>query len=174
MQLGCLKNGARSVGTTPGTEPGEKDDMTKITHHCEECGEQVTEFCEKHPQAPVTSIISSTRTIQVKAKDVRWLTSQAFPGYHGRKATIDASGRVTFHDLHWGGGSCNQYIAVRMSDGARADLEIGNAPWACPTEGARVEIPEGIAIIESSVFCGKPMPLRIYVHPSNVGRFLSK
>lgn len=32
--------------------------QSKITHHCEECGAQVSEFCEAHPKAAIASAIS--------------------------------------------------------------------------------------------------------------------
>ncbi len=29
-----------------------------VTHHCDACGDQVTEFCPAHPGAPVLSILA--------------------------------------------------------------------------------------------------------------------
>ena len=33
--------------------------MSKVSHHCSVCGEQVDEFCADHPSATVESIVSS-------------------------------------------------------------------------------------------------------------------
>ena len=29
-----------------------------ISHHCDECGERVTEWCPAHPNAPIVSVVS--------------------------------------------------------------------------------------------------------------------
>ena len=38
------------------------------------------------------------------------------------------------------------------------------APWVNPIEGKRVEVPEGVAVVEHSIFCGKDCGITIYVN----------
>lgn len=49
---------------------------------------------------------------------------------------------------------------------------MGNSPWTALAEGKTVALQPGIAIVEKSVFCGKEMALRVYIHPDNMVKFL--
>jgi hypothetical protein len=44
-------------------------------------------------------------------------------------------------------------------------------PMRGPAHSA-IEIPEGVAIVEHSIFQGKDAGIRIYVNPANMGKFL--
>jgi hypothetical protein len=105
-------------------------------------------------------------------KDVQSVTDAAFPEYRGRKFKIEARTTLTLSGVHWDGGSRSEFRAVRLTDNGVASLDTSAAPWNCKVEGSRVEIPEGVAIVEHSIFCGKDMGLRVYVHPANMQKFL--
>lgn len=107
-------------------------------------------------------------TFSVPAKEIRWLTDCAFPGYKKRKVNIEVTEKVYFSNTFWDGGSRNQYVAVRLESGEKAVLSKGSSPWNAIAEGKTVQLEPGIAIVEQSCFCGKDMPLRVYLHPSNV------
>lgn len=113
------------------------------------------------------------RTIKARKGDVSWLTSVAFPEYSGRRFAIRVSPTVYLSDLHWAGGTRNEYRAVRMDDGAAAELETGT-PWAGIPEGTPVEIPVGVAIVEHSYFCGKDCGITVHIHPDNAARLLPR
>jgi hypothetical protein len=95
--------------------------------------------------------------------DLKAICKQAFPSYRGRKIREDRSGRVSFYDLNWSGGTRNTYRAVRLNDGASSGFDGSSPPpWANPMEGASVTIPAGYVIVEETIFCGKGPWMRIY------------
>jgi len=113
------------------------------------------------------------KSFKVAAKEVKWLTEPAFASKK-RTVTIEVSETVSFYNTFWDGGSKNTYRAVRLLDGKVAELETGSSPWAAIAEGKSMTLEPGIAIVEESVFCGKIMPLRIHLHPSNITPFLKE
>ena len=112
-----------------------------------------------------------TDTIKVLRAEVRAVVDASFPAYRGRSFRVVPSGRVTFADLHWDGGTRSEYKAVRLAGGRAAELSIG-LPWASPTEGRTVDIPPGFVVVEHSQFCGKDCGINIYCHPGDVGAML--
>ena len=109
--------------------------------------------------------------ITVPAKELSWLTKPAF-ATKKRDVKVEIKTTVTFFNTFWDGGSKNTYRAVRLADGHVASLDIGSAPWTAVAEGKTVELEPGVAIVEESVFCGKTMPLRVYLHPTNAAPLL--
>lgn len=104
---------------------------------------------------------------RVSAKEVKWLTGCAFAS-NKREVRIVVTDKVSFHGTFWDGGSRNKFIAVKLESGESASLAIGSSPWNAAAEGKTVELQPGFAIVEETVFCGKLMPLTVYLHPSNV------
>lgn len=105
---------------------------------------------------------------KVSAKEVRWLTEASGFVSKKRQVTIDVVSKVSFYGTFWDGGSRNEYVAVKLDSGKAVALDTGSAPWGAIAEGKTVDLLPGYAIVEYSVFCGKEMPLRVYLHPSNV------
>jgi hypothetical protein len=104
-------------------------------------------------------------------KMIRSVALRAFPNYKGRKIRADWSGRVSFYDLNWSGGTRNQYRSVHLSDGQTRSMP-NLAPWVNPIEGQSAAIPPGCAVVEHSMFCGRDLGLRVYF-PSSDGRVLT-
>lgn len=109
---------------------------------------------------------------KVKAKDIRWLTDQAF-STKKRTVTVEVAEKVNPYNTFWDGGSKNSYRAVKLATGETAELITGNSPWSAIAEGVAIPLEPGIAVVEESVFCGKLMPLRVYIHPANLAPFLN-
>jgi hypothetical protein len=87
----------------------------------------------------------------------------AFPGYDGRKFQVAYGVKSMSVRSYWDGGSRSSFVAVNLST-----LQTKAAPNSHPifdhVEGVdRVEIPEGFAIVEHIIFCGKDLGLRIHV-----------
>lgn len=97
-----------------------------------------------------------------KTKAVKEILKITFPDYAGRKFFLDNSGKVSFYDTNWGGGTKNSYVAVRLADGAVSKME-DYAPWANPVEGKTFEIPEGFAVVKRSWFCGQESGVTIHL-----------
>lgn len=109
--------------------------------------------------------------MKCKKADVWKVAGRAFPSYKGRSFAIEAAERVTLHDLNWGGGTRNQYVAVELA-GERVNAPEVPAPWRHQAEGQTLDIPEGWAVVEHSIFCGVDMGLRVYVNPKNLAALL--
>ena len=104
--------------------------------------------------------------LRVKAKDYKWLTDSAFSS-RKRELIIIVTDKVSIYNTFWDGGSKNTYKAVQLESGNTANLITGSSPWTAISEGKSIQLEPGIAIVEQSVFCGKDMPLRVYIHPDN-------
>jgi len=111
-------------------------------------------------------------TIKVRKADVAEVLARTFPSYRGRTFRIVTRERITFSNMHWGGGSRNEYRALRLSDGALGPIPAGSAPWASPTEGLAVDLPPGVVVAEHVTFCGKDLGIRFHVNPATVARML--
>jgi hypothetical protein len=109
--------------------------------------------------------------ITVRAKEIAWLTRPAF-ATKKHDVRVEVKTTVTFFNTFWDGGSKNTYRAVRLSDSNVASLDTGSSPWTAVAEGKTVELEPGVAIVEESIFQGKHMPLRVYLHPSNAAPLL--
>lgn len=83
----------------------------------------------------------------------RMIAKSAFPEFRGRKIHVRQTGTVTFSDLNWSGGTRSWFVALQTETGRTNRLAVP-APWANPVEGKTVEIPQGVVVVEKSVFCG--------------------
>lgn len=120
------------------------------------------------------SELASVLGVQVSKKDVLPIVRASFPEWNGRKIRVKASESVRLHDLNWSGGTRSQYRACTINGAsieAKRDLNAP-APWDNQYEGAKCDIPQGIAIVEHSFFCGKDSGLRIHVNPLDMPKFL--
>ena len=94
----------------------------------------------------------------------------SFPDYTGRKFHAQITKSVWFHDLNWGGGSRNQYVALTRNGDVRGMLV--EAPWKECREGQEFEIPAGVFVVEHCYFCGHDMGITIYVNPADAPKEL--
>lgn len=114
------------------------------------------------------------QTNKVKKSELPAEILAAFPDYKGRKFAVCLTDRVTFSDLHWGGGTRNSYKLVPLVEGATAEALTVGLPWNSPTEGATVALPAGFAVVEHSYFCGRDVGLRVYVNPTTTAGFVAQ
>lgn len=110
--------------------------------------------------------------MKVRKQDVWAVVERAFPEYRGRKFALRARGSVVLSDLHWSGGTRNQYCAVALDDSGRANALQLPAPWFHNAEGAECVIPEGWAVVEHTHYCGKDMGITVHVRPDAVAKLL--
>ena len=108
--------------------------------------------------------------IKITKAQIKPILVRTFPEYTGRKFALEFAERITFWDLNWGGGTRNQYIAVR-ADGAVAGVPAP-APWDNPYEGLTVNLVPEVLIIKHSFFCGRDMGITVYAHPSYAPKWL--
>ena len=103
-------------------------------------------------------------------KAVKAILNATFPNWRGRKVFVNGSGKVSFHDTNWGGGTRNEYKAItyRIANGKLliddTDHLTAPAPWNNTIESQRVQLPEGVAVVEHSYFCGKDCGVTIHLN----------
>lgn len=100
------------------------------------------------------------------------VVGRVFSEYRGRKFAIKFVDRITFSNTNWGGGTKNEYAAVK-SNGARVFLDAP-APWENPVEGATLEMPPDVLIVMRSWFCGREMGCTIFAHPVHIPKWLTE
>jgi predicted DNA-binding protein (UPF0251 family) len=105
------------------------------------------------------------KTMPAEAKRIFKL---AFPSYNGKKFKLRGTEIINMAS-YWDGGSRDYYVVVRI-DGATLTVPQQSAfdkPVAGVTE---FSIPEGFAVVEHSIFCGKDMGLTLHVPPSRMAQ----
>lgn len=96
-------------------------------------------------------------------------------GYTGKKfqvvvtesVTIPAEAGLWFH------GSRDLYKVVELFSGRRQEAPNQHLdPWTSARQARKVELRDGYAVVEHSIFQGKDMGLTIYINPVNATAFL--
>lgn len=73
----------------------------------------------------------------------------------------------------WSGGSRDSYYGIDLATGESAALPWGqSAPWSGERKEATVTLQPGKVVVCHSMFCGKDMGLRFFLHPSNAAALL--
>ena len=94
--------------------------------------------------------------------------------YTGKKFQVEITDSVRLYNTYWSGGSRNTYTVTSLIDGASKSVGANStAPQFGPcSDGAKLPVLPGFAVIEHSIFCGKDMGLTFYIHPDNAAKFL--
>jgi hypothetical protein len=112
--------------------------------------------------------------MRLDRKDVpRWMIA-AFPNYKGKTFAVEVTEKVELCDDSWEGGSKTTYMGVNMVtyQAAPQPKEYGN-PFTNPQGGVpTVSLLPNMAIVAHSIFCGKDMGLKAYIHPDNMTKLL--
>lgn len=88
----------------------------------------------------------------------------AFPEYRGRKFTARTQATYTMEN-YWDGGSRVYVKAVNLATGLVVEAaRVSTNPYNKAAH-AEFEIPQGVAMIEHSFFCGKDCGLTFIVAP---------
>jgi hypothetical protein len=112
-------------------------------------------------------------SIKIEAKRVRNIIEATFPDNHKRSVYVNV-GSVYLCGLNWSGGTKREYRACTIDGKAIENkYDMGApAPWNNPFEGKRIDVPEGVAVVEGGYFCGKKSTLRITVNAANMPKLL--
>ena len=110
----------------------------------------------------------------VERTQVAAIVAGTYPDYRGNKIRVIPAETVTFQNLNWQGGTRSQYRACDLSGGPLGSLDKWNQvhPDRNAAEGGEIRLPEGAAIVEHSLFCGKDTGLRIYIRPADMPNLL--
>ena len=102
--------------------------------------------------------------------------SQFVRGYKGRKP-IKVQATTSFHvSDYWSEGSRDYTSFIDLNTGSHLSYEqVGfvkqtqSNPFNLPI--GEVALRPGLVVVVNSVFCGKPMPPRLYCHLSDFDKF---
>lgn len=107
--------------------------------------------------------------------DAAHVPAQLRGAYRGSKFAVEVCERVHIPaDAGlWSGGSRATYTALRVSDGASIPFPGQSAaPWDASRTGREVALVPGMAVVRASMFRGKDMGLKFYLHPSDAAPLL--
>lgn len=101
--------------------------------------------------------------------------SQLRRGYSGRKfqAIISDTVNIPAHAGLWSGGSRDIFKLVNLATGeARAASDDNSVSWSDQCKPHTINLRPGFAVVEHTIFCGKDLGLRFYVHPADAAKLL--
>jgi sulfur carrier protein ThiS len=102
------------------------------------------------------------QSFKATKKQVWDIVGKAFPGYTGRKFSVELAESVTVHDLNWDGGTKNEYIAVAVN-GEMKPIRTGHTQFD-PLDGKQIALTPNFVIVQHSYFCGVDCGIRIWAH----------
>lgn len=107
------------------------------------------------------------------APEIARIIRAADPTYRKREASILAREHCTISGTYWDEGSRSTYHAVDLRTMRQLPAPQYNPPqFGGPATDPTVAIPEGVAIVETGIFQGKPATARVYVNPANMARLI--
>lgn len=110
--------------------------------------------------------------IYTKDSEVRRIASLAFPNYSGHKFKLSASPPSRL-DSCWGGGSRDFYVLIDLASGNSIPIPENGTPFS---NGGQIftlsALPQNIALVQHTIFCGKDLGITVYVNADNLNKYL--
>ncbi len=114
--------------------------------------------------------MNSTK-VSIKDPAIRKIVTACYPEYKGRKISVEA--RTSYRmSNYWDGGSRDYAIAYHLESGMTREPSVVTTNPMRGQAHSEIQIPEGIAIVEHSIFQGKDVGIRILVNPANMAKLL--
>ena len=108
------------------------------------------------------------------APEVLRVIRAASASYKKRSASVVATDEVELHGTYWDGGSRSTYTAVDLATmRSRGAPQYAPPQFGGPRQAPRVVIPDGVAIVETGVFCGKTASACVYVNHATFAKLLT-
>ena len=104
--------------------------------------------------------------IHTRAPEIVQVLKTAFPEYNGHKFQLKTLTNGLSVGSYWSGGSRSYFKLVNL-----ATLKTMNVPESRKPIIAN-NVPDGVALAQHDIFCGKDMGLILHVLPSNLSRLL--
>ena len=110
------------------------------------------------------------KIIQLKgAPEIRRVIQAADASYRKTSAMLTVQSRVTLSGTYWSDGSRTTYHAVEIATGRVLPAPQYDPPqYGGPRQDPTVDIPDGVAIVATGVFCGKTATASVYINPRTV------
>jgi len=111
----------------------------------------------------------SSLTLTGKEPLVQRICSAAFPSYSGRKFRLDVAESVDIRS-YWSDGSRETFVFVDLATLSKRVHVPSNGNGFDPDirDASDVRIPDGVACVKHSIFCGKDTGLTIIVNPQTM------
>lgn len=109
------------------------------------------------------------------APEVVSVARRGFPSYSGRKFKICAFRGPMSLASCWAGGSRDLYALVAVdgsASSARASVPQNGSGFERIPDLELRDLPDGMALVEHTIFCGKDLGLTVYVAPENLASAL--
>lgn len=107
------------------------------------------------------------------APELARIIRAADPAYRKREAVLMARETVAISGTYWDGGSRSTYHAVDLATLRQLPAPQYAPPqFGGPATDPTVAIPEGVAIVETGIFMGRPATARVYLNPANMARLI--
>jgi hypothetical protein len=112
------------------------------------------------------------QTVEVKQHpELKRLLQAADPSYKKHKVSVHVCKSVSMHDTYWSGGTRYTCTAVRL-DNCKAVTGPQFNPPNFGGPSPTVEIPVGVAIVKTGIFCGKTAQASIILNPEDATKAL--
>lgn len=109
--------------------------------------------------------VTTSTNLSKSDKAVKALLKATFPDYTGRTIKL-AVQESYFMEDYWDGGSRTYVRAFDMASGKVADPNHAVNNPMNRVAHATFAIPDGIAMVEHVIFCGKDCGIRVVVNPA--------
>ncbi len=118
----------------------------------------------------------STYHVSARDEGIRPIVRAAFPSYNGTKARIEPFKGPMGVNSYWDGGSRDYFALVRLADCRSMGLPTSHPCFDRRPDGSPMgalelrELPQGIALVEHSIFCGRDTGITVHVRPDDLNR----
>lgn len=106
-------------------------------------------------------------------KEVKSLLQATYPEYKGRKIRLET--RDTYQmENYWSGGTKHEVMAYDLATGK---VSYPNGNTTNPMTGiahSEITIPDGVALVEHTIFCGHDIGITIMVNSNTAVRQLEE
>jgi hypothetical protein len=112
-------------------------------------------------------------SIKLTSKDVP--KEYRVAGYTGRKfrLVITHSVEIPMDAGLWSGGSREMYYFIDLANGRTVEWPYAHTgPWNPHRQAKEYMLPDNIACVRHTHFCGTDLGLTFHVNPNNAGKFL--
>ena len=109
--------------------------------------------------------------LSLSDKTIRKIVKATYPEWKGRKIKLHVIDHYSMAN-YWDGGSRDYAKAYHLESGFVAEPSYASTNPMRESAHLTINIPEGVVIVEHSIFMGKDVGITIHVNPANVTRLL--
>ena len=113
------------------------------------------------------------RVVLKESPEVKAIVLAADSTYKKHEASLVVSETCELQGTSWSGGSRSTYTAVDVvTKRSKGAPQYAPPQFGGPQTTPVVQIPLGVVIVETGIFCGKKATAYIHIHPANVAQLL--